>query len=118
MQNETYISELEEKAIDGDSNAAKVVYEYYRKENPETADYWKQYMDPSDLKQEDPVAEENDYHETTAQMWLKEYRTHSMNLMTIRELLDKCQEGNPFAYMAFADQYLNSPQKTEEQFQY
>ncbi|MDO4193687.1 MAG: hypothetical protein Q4D24_10325 [Erysipelotrichaceae bacterium] len=111
---------LEEEAIDGSQDSARILYHYYQDPahyDAEKASYWGSFLN------EEPEAEETVQEPaegmTQAEQWMSDYNNGITEKMTIRQLQERTADGDPFAPIIMADLYADeSEQGTLEKLRY
>ena len=98
------LAELEETAIDGSQDSARVLYQYYLDPahyDQEKASYWGSFLN------EEPEAEEAAQTPaegmSEAERWMLDYNNGITEKMMIRQLQERAAEGDPFAPIVMAD---------------
>ncbi|MBR2844837.1 MAG: SEL1-like repeat protein [Solobacterium sp.] len=103
---------LEETAIDGSQDSARILYQYYLDPahyDQEKASYWGSFLN------EEPEAEEAAQTPaegmSEAEQWMFDYNNGITEKMMIRQLQERAAEGDPFAPIVMADLYADESEQ-------
>ncbi len=106
------LAELEETAIDGSQDSARILYQYYLDPahyDQEKASYWGSFLN------EEPEAEEAAQTPAEgmieAEQWMFDYNNGITEKMMIRQLQERAAEGDPFAPIVMADLYADESEQ-------
>ena len=111
---------LEEEAIDGSHDSARILYHYYQDPahyDAEKASYWGSFLNEETEPEETVQTPEKDM--TQAEQWMLDYNNGLTEKMMIRQLQERSADGDPFAAIVMADLYADeSEQGIAEKLRY
>ncbi len=111
---------LEETAIDGSQDSARILYQYYLDPahyDQEKASYWGSFL--NEIPEAEETVQTPAEGMSEAEQWMFDYNNGITEHMMIRQLQERAAEGDPFAPIVMADLYADeSEQGTLEKLRY
>ncbi|MDO5121874.1 MAG: hypothetical protein Q4D46_07340, partial [Erysipelotrichaceae bacterium] len=111
---------LEEEAIDGSQDSARILYHYYQDPahyDAEKASYWGSFL--NEIPEAEETVQTPAEGMSEAEQWMFDYNNGITEHMMIRQLQERAAEGDPFAPIVMADLYADeSEQGTLEKLRY
>ena len=103
---------LEEEAIDGSQDSARVLYQYYLDPahyDQEKASYWGSFL--NEIPEAEETVQTPAEGMSEAEQWMLDYNNGITEKMMIRQLQERAAEGDPFAPIVMADLYADESEQ-------